>query len=223
MRKLMIIVLAFISIGAFSQDIKKVGRSAGNSRDRGRINEAITATNTNTTSASTSVDSLAAQRTNINTNTTGVATGVSTAVTNQGLNKLMADIVELYSFSVGTGAAGDTVLIAAGGTFDPVYLAGTDTAKVTELRCAMQTGEKVTGTDTIDVQISWHANLKDGSAVVLNTAALPVTSITSGTADTSFDNASIPPGVFIWGTIPATVTGRKPVQVVCTVSGYYAD
>ena len=154
---------------------------------------------------------------------TGITDNTTLAATNQGLNKLMVDTVELYTFTVGYGNAVDSIEFITTREYDPVYLGGSDSAKVTELRCAMQTGSKVSGTDTVDVQISWHATFLSGSAVKLNTADLPVESITTGTVDTSFDNATIPPGVFIWGTVPAVVNGRKPKQLVCTVSGYYAD
>ena len=66
-------------------------------------------------------------------------------------------------------------------------------------------------------------NLSDATPTVLNTTALGVNSITTGTSDTSFDNADIPPGVWVWGTIPATVLGRVPSQVAVSVYGYWAD
>ncbi len=199
MKKLSIILLfAAMSAMAFSQVTPAAVVSGSNSGDA-EIKAAITALN------------LADQV-------------LQTAdATDQGLNKLMVDTVHLYSFSVGTAASTDTVIIASGGEYDPQFFGGSDTAKATQLICALQTGEKVLGTDTVDVQISWDVNLSDGTPTVINSTALAVTSITTGTSDTSFDNADIPPGVWVWGTIPATVTGRKPVQVVCSVYGYWAD
>jgi len=56
MRKL-IILLLFIPLGLGAQDIQKIGYRI-NSRDRGRINETITQTNTNVTNIATNVTGL---------------------------------------------------------------------------------------------------------------------------------------------------------------------
>ena len=171
------------------------------------------------------VDSISAHDTKINTNITAIALGVTTATTNQGLNRLMADVIPLFSFSVGNSLATDTTAFSTSAEYAsyPLYLGGADTAYITHFICAMEAGVQAEGTDTLDVQMSWDVNLSDATPTVLNTAALPVTSVTTGTVDTSFDNAVIAPGSYVWFTIPAVVTGRKPIQLVCTASGYYTD
>lgn len=198
MKKLFLLLFAFAAIGVNAQ-VTPASTTTGTNSGDGEITAIITALN--------AADQV-----------------LQTAdATDQGLNKLMANVVLLYKFSVGTAAATDTVIIASGGEYDPMYLGGTDTAKITQLIACLQTGEKVEGTDTVDVQVSWDVNLSDASPTVVNSTALGVTSITTGTSDTSFDNADIPPGVWVWGTIPATETGRIPVQVAVSVYGYWAD
>ncbi len=205
MRHLLLLLFAFVVIGVNAQETPALAATGTNSGD-GEITAIITQLDANDV-----------------TLRTGITSNTSLAATNQGLNRLMADTVLLYSFVVGNLQDTDSVDIAR--TIDrfPRFFGGTDTANVTELRVAMQAGEQVSGTDTIDVQISWHATLSSGSATDLNSSALPCNSITTGTVDTSFDNADIPPGVYVWGTLSGTVAGRKPEQVVVSVYGFWSD
>jgi len=128
---------------------------------------------------------------------------------------LEAQTEVFFVFGFGAGAGGDTAVCADsayyGGFFNP-----TDTLEITSLRCVMGHG---IGTDTLTFQVSWGDSVTDAAPVVLNTTPLAITSITTGTVDASFNNAKIPPGVWVWGTTPTVVDGRKPVWLLATMSG----
>ena len=70
----------------------------------------------------------------------------------------------------------------------------------------------------LTIQVSWDVNYLDATPTNLNTSAPAITSTTSGDSDTSFDNAEIPPGVWVWLTTP-TVTAQ-PVKLRVSVIGY---
>jgi hypothetical protein len=77
-----------------------------------------------------------------------------------------------------------------------------------------------TGTETIDVQVSWDVNMKDATPTNLNTTALTVTSMTTGTADASFNNNGIPPGQWVWCVLSGASSGNKPTALMLTMTGY---
>jgi hypothetical protein len=130
---------------------------------------------------------------------------------------VFTDTVAFYAFGLGSGLAKDTAVFVDNAIIGAYYNAGSDTLHVTSLMCVLAEGS---GTETVGVQISWHATFKSGSATNLNASAYTVTSITTGNNDTSFANAIIPPGVWVWGTISATSTGNKPSLLSVTLSGY---
>ena len=77
-----------------------------------------------------------------------------------------------------------------------------------------------TGTETIDVQVSWHTNMKDVSAINLNTTALTINNMTTGTSDASFNNNGIPPGRWVWCVLSGASSGNKPTALMLTMTGY---
>jgi len=128
-----------------------------------------------------------------------------------------SDTIPLFIFGAGSGFSADTALFNNNRLIGAFYNSGADTLYVTELRGVLVEG---TGTETIDVQVSWDVNMKDATPTNLNTAALTVTSMTTGTADTSFDNNGIPPGVWVWGTLSGASSGNKPTMLILTMTGY---
>jgi hypothetical protein len=130
---------------------------------------------------------------------------------------LNSDTIPLTAFVLGSGQAGDTALFQDNAICGAFFHQESDTLVVTSLMCVLAEGS---GTETVDVQISWHATFKSGSATNLNTAAYTVTSITTGDEDTSFDNAEIPPNVFVWCTISGTSVDNKPSLLSVTLGGY---
>ena len=129
----------------------------------------------------------------------------------------LADTIPLVTFGAGTGLAADTALMNNGVLIGSFYNEGSDTLIITQLVGILKEG---TGTETISVQISWHATFLSGSATSLNAAALAITSLTTGTIDTSFVNAKIPPNVFVWGILSGASTDNKPTYLNVTLSGY---
>jgi hypothetical protein len=131
--------------------------------------------------------------------------------------RMLSDTLMLATFPGGGGNANDTATFTTSTIYGAFFNKGSDTLNVTELRAVMGHG---IGVDTLDIQVQWHTTLKSGSAVKLNTNALPINSITVGTTDTSFANAKIPPNVWVWATTPAVITGRKPTLLLIQLSGY---
>jgi hypothetical protein len=130
---------------------------------------------------------------------------------------LKTDTIPIFVFGLGSGLAADTASFTNNAIAGSFYNAGSDTIHVTALRGVLAEGS---GTETVAVQVSWHATFKSGSATNLNESAYTVTSITTGDNDTSFANAVIPPGVFVWCTISGVSAGNKPSLLILTLSGY---
>lgn len=128
-----------------------------------------------------------------------------------------SDTIPQFVFGLGSGAPSDTAVFNDGRFAGAFYHGGRDTIYVTELRGSLKEG---TGTETIDVQISWDANLFDATPINLNTSALTITSMTSGTVDTSFDNNGIAPGNWIWCSISGASKDNKPTGLILTMTGY---
>ena len=130
---------------------------------------------------------------------------------------LKADTIPLFIFGVGSGFSADTAIFNNGRLAGAFYNSGSDTLYVTELRGVLVEG---TGTETIGVHVSWHVNMKDATATNLNTTALTVISMTTGTVDTTFDNNGIPPGVWVWCTLSGASANNKPTMLSLTMTGY---
>lgn len=128
-----------------------------------------------------------------------------------------SDTIPLFVFGLGSGHSSDTAIFNNGRLAGAFYNSGSDTLYVTELRGVLVEG---TGTETIDVQVSWDVNMKDATPTNLNTTALTVTNMTTGTVDTSFDNNGIPPGMWIWCTLSGASANNKPTMLTLTMTGY---
>lgn len=127
------------------------------------------------------------------------------------------DTIPLVYFVHGGGAATDTAAFNDNRLAGMFYNEGSDTLVVTQLMGVLKEG---TGTETISVQISWHSTALSGSATNLNSSALAIVSLTTGTADTSFANAKIPPNVFVWCILSGASANNKPTFMSVTLSGY---
>ena len=132
---------------------------------------------------------------------------------------LQADTTTRFVWNVGVGAAGDTACFRNSVHHDYVYggfkWEGSDTLVVTKLIGVVNSGGDVT------IQVSWDANYLDATPTNLNTSAPQITSSTAGDADTSFDNAEIPPGVWVWLTTPAVTT--QPTRLSVSVIGHFRN
>lgn len=128
-----------------------------------------------------------------------------------------SDTIPQFVFGIGSGATADTACFNNNRLAGAFYHGGRDTIYITEIRGSLKEG---TGTETIDVQISWDANLLDGTPTNLNTSALTITSLTSGTVDTSFDNNGIAPGNWIWCVLSGASKDNKPTALILTMTGY---
>jgi hypothetical protein len=155
------------------------------------------------------------------TYTTLVQRGTDTtrAIVRENTKISRGDTLALFVFGGGGGNATDTSAFTTSTYYGSFFNKGRDSIKVTSLKVVMSHG---IGTDTLQVQVSWDDSLAGTGAVNLNTAALPVNSTGPGTEDTAFDNAVIPPNVWVWCKTPVVVAGRKPTYMSATLSGYRA-
>jgi hypothetical protein len=128
-----------------------------------------------------------------------------------------ADTIPLFVFGLGSGVAADTAVFNANAIAGAFYNAGSDTLRITSIRGVLAEGS---GTESVSVQVSWHATFKSGSATNLNSSALAITSITTGDSDVSFANSTIPPGVWVWCTLSGINLGDRPSLLILTMSGY---
>jgi hypothetical protein len=134
--------------------------------------------------------------------------------------RMLDDTLCLATFGAGGGNNNDTASFTTSSYYGAFFNKGSDTLNVIELRAVMVAGATPLGTDTLDINVYWHATLGSGSATKLNTVDLPINSVTTGTTDTSFNNAKIPPDVWVWAQSPAVILGRKPNMLIIQISGY---
>lgn len=120
--------------------------------------------------------------------------------------QLLSDSAVVIPFLMGSGQAGDTALFNDGAICGSFYNYK-DTLVAVYFNGVMSAG---TGTETMTIDIKWHATFQDGSAVELNSTPLTVTSLTTGTTDASFNNSIIPPGVRVWGIVAGISAGNRP-------------
>ena len=127
-----------------------------------------------------------------------------------------ARVTEIFVFGFGSGAATDTAACTATAYYGGFFNA-TDTLQITHFNGVLGHG---IGADTITFQISWDDSANGASSpTTLWTTPIALNSTTRGIAATVMQNAKIPPGVWIWGTTPTVVAGRKPVWLLATMSG----
>jgi hypothetical protein len=130
---------------------------------------------------------------------------------------LLADVEPIYVFGLGSGQPADTIVFNNGAIAGAFFYNGEHPLKITSLTGVLAEGS---GTETVGVQVSWHATFKSESATNINATALTVNSITTGTSDTSFANDEIPSGVWVWCTLSGVSAGNRPSMLVLTMSGY---
>lgn len=128
----------------------------------------------------------------------------------------LLDTISLVTFGIGAGFASDTACFNNGALAGSFYNGGSDTLVIKKLVAILKEG---TGTETIDVQIAWHTTFLSASATLLNSSALTVNSLTTGTEDIAFANAKIPPNVFVWCTLSGASKDNKPTYLNVTLSG----
>ena len=143
--------------------------------------------------------------------------------TKESRDRILADVPQ-FSFVVGDGLATDTTKLSTSAEYGLQMWDGPYTFEVSNLNVAIQSG---IGDDTLGVQICWSDTIADATPYTLNTSALAVdstnASIPGGLDDTSFDDATIPAGYYVWMKLSNITTSKKPIQVSATVTGHMQD
>jgi hypothetical protein len=208
MRKILIIVFLMISAVASAQ-LSTIGVGASANDGTGDpLRTAFQKTNL----AITQVNAL-------KVTSDSIVTALADTIAGSTLYPSLNDTIPLFTFGVGAGLTADTALFNNGVLIGSFYNEGSDTLIVTQLMGVMKEG---TGTETIKVAVNWHTTFLSASADSLNTiAAMPtITSLTTGTEDTSFKSYKIPPNVFVWGILSGASTSNKPTFLSVTISGH---
>jgi hypothetical protein len=135
---------------------------------------------------------------------------------------LKTDSATLIVFGAGSGLIADTALFNNNVLICAFYNSTTDTLVAVHLASVMYSG---TGTETIDVQISWDANFIDGTPTNLGASAFTIAGAEAleggaGEMDTSFANTKIPPNNWVWGRLSGASKDNKPTFLSCTLKCY---
>lgn len=184
----------------------------------GGTNSLITGYGTWTLPSTTGIGSVSATELGyLNGTASNIQTQLDDTINIAAVVPYLADTIPLVTFGAGGGLIADTACFNNGALAGTFYNEGSDTLYISQLMGILKEG---TGTETISVQISWHSTMLSGSAVNLNSSALAITSMTTGTSDVSFSHHTIPPNVFVWCVFSGASANNKPTFLSITLSGY---
>lgn len=246
MKRIVFLVLWFVSVGLFAQQIDTIEYEAGvtTHKDvRDKLNETVLQVNdltdtmdlklfiTDSTSNGDympyyTADSLlnlklvASDTTSLSSRIDAIVLDVDTLQTDTINIEDVAVMLEdygIFPFGLGGGNAGDTASFTTNSK--PGYFRNTtgDTLVAVSLDCVME-GD---AGDTLGFNVYWDVNFCDGTPEFkLNTNPFPVNSLTTGNVDTSFANTKIPPDYWVWGVTPTIVAGKKPKLFVGNLTFY---
>jgi len=136
------------------------------------------------------------------------------------LTPLLADTIPLFTAGYGWGAATDTTGIDITADFGGWYNDGSDTVQLAKVIGIVKNSKNAS---SVTINIYWDANYYDATpADSAFTAGLAVSSTTAGTSSTTFAEAKIPPGMWVWVKPCRSLgtTGTKPSKLRLSVSGY---
>jgi hypothetical protein len=133
---------------------------------------------------------------------------------------MLADTIPLFTAGYGWGAATDTTGIDITADFGGWYNDGSDTVQLAKVIGIVKNSKNAS---SVTINIYWDANYYDATpADSAFTAGLAVSSTTAGTSTTTFAEAKIPPGMWVWVKPCRSLgtTGTKPSKLRLSVSGY---
>ncbi len=175
--------------------------------------DAITLTTTAATSVTMPTSGTLATTQNINDT---LAAGESLSA----ITPFYVDTIPLFTAGYGWGAATDTTGIDITADFGGWYNDGSDTVQMAKVIGIVKNSKNAS---TVTINIYWDANYYDATpADSAFTAGLAVSSTTAGTSTTTFLEAKIPPGMWVWVKPCRSLgtTGTKPSKLRLSVSGY---
>jgi len=129
---------------------------------------------------------------------------------------ILTDTIPLYGAVLGVGNTNDTAAFAVDNVIWGQYIDGSHNIVITEVRAV------VAGTSPdVDVALLYDPNYKDGTPTTVLSSDLTVTSTTAGNSTTSFSNATIAPGNWLWLRVDQATA--KPTQLVLSIFGYRTE
>lgn len=129
---------------------------------------------------------------------------------------ILTDTIPLYGGIIGTGHDADTVAFSVGDVIWGQKIDGSHNIVLTKVSAVA-----VGTSPDVDIALLYDANYKDATPTTVLTADLTVTSTTAGDDATSFSNATIEPGNWLW--IRVDEATSQPTQLVISIFGYKTE
>jgi hypothetical protein len=136
---------------------------------------------------------------------------------------LNSDTIPQIVFGAGNGARGSQTSFEVNKKLGAVYWKGSDTLIIDEVRGVVA---QDSGTVTSGIQLYFDVNLFDGTPTAILSATASIASTTTGNAIVAgagtphLEVQTVPPNVWIWGTVLTKSNGNMPVFMSITVSGH---
>ena len=129
--------------------------------------------------------------------------------------KILTDTSTYFAWTIG-GETADTALFTTNDVIAAVKWNGSHTLNMTRITGVMGSGSK-----DIDIALLADVNYKDGTPTTMLNADLTITSSTTGSTTTSFADATLAPGEWLW--IRVDQCTAQPLQCVITIDGYLTE
>ena len=129
--------------------------------------------------------------------------------------RLLSDTATFFAWTIG-GEAGDTALFTTNDVIAAVKWNGSHTLNMTKVTGVMGSGSK-----DIDIAVLADVNYKDGTPTEMLSADLSITSSTTGDEATSFTDATLAPGEWLW--IRVDECTAQPAQCIITIDGFLSE
>jgi len=129
--------------------------------------------------------------------------------------KILTDTSTYFAWTIG-GETADTALFTTNDVIAAVKWNGSHTLNMTRITGVMGSGSK-----DIDIALLADVNYKDGTPTTMLNADLTITSSTTGSTTTSFADATLAPGEWLW--IRVDQCTAQPLQCVITIDGFLTE
>jgi len=129
---------------------------------------------------------------------------------------VLTDTIPLYGAVLGVGNTADTAAFALNNKIWAQRIDGSHNIVITKVWAVAQ------GTSPdIDIALLYASDYSSGSPTAVMSADLTVTSTSTGNSTTSFSNATIAPGNWLWIRVDQATT--KPTQLIISIFGYRTE
>jgi hypothetical protein len=128
-----------------------------------------------------------------------------------------ANLLPIAVFGAGDGVRGSQTAFQVNKKLGAFYWSGSTSLIIDEIRGVVV---QDSGTVTTGIQGYFDPNCFDGTPTTILSGTTNITSTTSGTVVTSFANATIASGNWVWFTVLTKSNGNMPVFLSITIKGH---